>query len=87
MDPRTLDELRARAVAAASDYGAGAEVQLRDLAGSEVQVGGARVVLTVFRVVDRRPRSLMQDYRPERENLAEVIESDAREMAERLSTE
>jgi hypothetical protein len=84
MDQSTLKELRDKADAAASEEGAGADVRFRDLTPSEVQVGGSRIELMVFRMVNGEMRELTRNYRPDRRDLPEVIERDACELARGL---
>lgn len=86
MDRAELQDLNARADASASDEGAGASVTVEDLMPSEVQPVGLRVTLTVFAMVGNELREEGKNYRPGREDLAAVIERDAREMARRLFT-
>jgi len=85
MDRSTLQELSAIADNAASALGAGAAVTFQDLTPSDVQIGGSRVVLAVFRMVKGELRELFTDYRPDRDDLPALIERDTRDMARRLT--
>lgn len=84
MDAFALQELTARADAAAGAEGAGAGVTLESLPPSDVEPGGPRVVLAVFCRVNGQMRESAKSYRPECNDLPIVIEKDAAEMARRL---
>ena len=84
MDRAELRTLNDIADAAASNMAAGAAVTFEDRTPAEVHLGGARVVLWVFRMVDGRLHELCSDYRADRRDLEAVIERDTRELIERL---